>query len=663
MIAKQILVGRLQMPNIHDMVGVYGTAVYKQIESMFKAMWDAYLTKGPDTPVSLPYWAKRINHPKAMNQALKILSDHDWITVSTRPNNNWSEAYINESKLLTYVSKQQLDQVRMYNKFNKYKLEFHKLDQDFGANKMKINGKIYTVPKACNGFAKAGKVPFQYDTVSMLSHFDIILAEVNKGIENMIKQYPEIIEDHANYREIGTAIIESLIYEEGTYNAGPRTSDPRHRNNAGYLNKVANPVGFKVMRGLLTIPEDYRNECTPNGLRNKYLFIAELVGFKSGSAKAKEQFGRTAYYNRTFTKCEVENIWLERLYADIDNAFGTSPLNQVRFSRYLKITEYKAGSSWHQIRVPSMIEELVALENKIITNSTYKWQVPIEIDMSASVLGYIGLLLNHKPFLDRCNITQGDLSDAWGHPVITNRKQFKTIMRQCYGSQMTAQAMWDDMNSGKSTEDSDYINYTMEEVEAFNQEMSTGDIAVAIAFKDFLINNAQMRPVMELNVLGNKVTTYCNRFHNVGESTFVFDLYDTHTNSIRRIHNTETKRIPDLKSFKRYGPTGLIHGCDGNVMDNTTDAVIDQHSWVIPIHDAMVLCCESADYAREVYANGRTPNEPSLKYIHTNRNQILSDYFTSLGIPASKLADWNSNVKPLIQPLVGALGVNPLVLK
>lgn len=52
------------------------------------------------------------------------------------------------------------------------------------------------------------------------------------------------------------------------------------------------------------------------------------------------------------------------------------------------------------------------------------------------------------------------------------------------------------------------------------------------------------------------------------------------------------------------------------------------------IHDADILCCEAADYAREVYANGRTDPEPSLKYIHTNRNQILSKYFTSLGIPA-----------------------------
>ena len=626
MIQQQIMAGKLTMPRINDMEGVYGTEVYKQIEGMFSAMWHAYLSKGPATPVSLPYWAKRINHPVAMNQALKLLSNAGWITVSTRPNNNWSEAFINESKLVQYVSKDKLDRVRMFNKFKKYKLEFHNLDQDFGANKQKVNGKVYTVPKSCNGFAKAGQVPFQYDVVAMENNYAVVLNEVTKGIENMIEKYPSIIDDHANYREIATDVVESLIAENGTYNSGPRTSDPRHRNNAGYLNKIANPVGFKVMRGLLTIPVEHRNVCTPAGLRNKYLFIAELVGYRSGTTAGKISFGRECYFNATLTHCDVENIWLKRTYTDINNALATDF---------------------------ATLADLANNEQAVIKESAYKWQVPIEIDMSASVLGYLGLLLNHQPFLDRCNILNGDLSDAWGHDVITVRDQFKTIMRQCYGSQMTAQAMWDDMD----------IEYTKEQVLAFNHEMNEGELAVAIAFKDFIINNAQMQPVMELNVLGHKVTTYCNKFHNVGESTTSFDLYDTATNSIRRVHNTQTKRVPDLKSFKRYGPTGLIHGLDGAVEDNTTDAVINLYGFAIPIHDAIILCCESADYAREIYANGRTSDEPSLMYIHTNHNQILSDYFTSLNIPASKLAEWKATVVPLIKPLTEPLSINPMVLK
>ena len=104
-------------------------------------------------------------------------------------------------------------------------------------------------------------------------------------------------------------------------------------------------------------------------------------------------------------------------------------------------------------------------------------------------------------------------------------------MRQCYGSQMSAADMWNEMQ----------IAHTYEEVQAFNKEMESGDIAVAIKFKDFIIDNCQMQPKMKLHVMNEKVDTYCNKFHNVGEETTMFDLYDTATNSIRRVHNTEIK--------------------------------------------------------------------------------------------------------------------------
>jgi len=654
MIQQQILAGKLSLPFIDNMEEVYGTDTYRQIKAMFEAMWNAYLQKGVDSPISLPYWAKRIKNPLAMNQALKILSDNNWITVSTRPNNNWAEAYLNESALLNYVTKEQLDHVRMYNKFNKYKLEFHNLDQDFGAHKQKANGTTYTTDFASYGFEKTGKVPFQFDTKAMAQNKDLVIAEINKGIEKMIVDYPAIIDDHANYREIGTEIVESLIYEAGTYNAGPRTSDPRRRNNSGYLNKIGNPVGFKVMRGLLVIPQSMRNTCTPAGLLNKYLFIAELVGYRSGTTQGKINFGRQCFYANTQAHDPVENIWLNRTYEDITNALG----NRYKVRRLREMEEkfgsYSNGTEWHKARANRIAKDLAKNEANIILESSYQWQVPIEIDMSASVLGYIGLYLNHKPFLDRCNITHGPLSDAWGHDVVTNRDQLKAgAMRQCYGSQMPASDMWSEMG----------INYTQEELTAFNNEMESGEFAVAMAFKDFIINNAQMQPKMELDVLGTKVTTYCNKFHNVGETTIEFDFYDTITDSIRTVFNTETKRVPDLKSFKRYGPTGLIHGTDGGVMNNTVDAVVDRYQFCLDIHDAMLLCCESADYARDIYANGRTPDEPSLKYVHTHRDELLSAYFTSLNIPAHKVTDWIENVLPLVIPLEEELIINPLVLK
>lgn len=213
--------------------------------------------------------------------------------------------------------------------------------------------------------------------------------------------------------------------------------------------------------------------------------------------------------------------------------------------------------------------------------------------------------------------------------------------------------MWRDMD----------LPFTQDEVDAFEYELEYGEMAVANRLKDFIIDNSVMHETMSIKVANETVLVNCNKFHNVGEKTTTYDLFDTTTGLVRRIHNTQTRRVPDLKSFKRVGPTTLIHGLDGQVADNTADAVADKFRWVLTIHDALVLCAEAADYGRDVYANGRTSDEPSLAYIHTNRNSILANFFTSLGIKASKVAEFKSQVLAFVEPLTEPLVINPMVLK
>ena len=630
-IRESILNNRLELPIIRDL------KVTEPVQAMFRAMWHRYIIKGANEPTSMTYWAQRIANPKLHNQVLRILSDGGWITVSTRPNNNWSEAYINESKLLNYCTKTELDRTRMFYKFSKYKLTQHKEHQDFGANITSVRGKPMNTGIYRPGFAKSAQVNYSFDTNSILQYHSVVISQINKGICNMIERYPQITNDHANYEELGKEVVDAYIYaDDELYSAGPRTSDQRGRNNRGDLSKIGNPVGFKVMRSLLTIPAEYRNTATTTGLRNKFLFIAELMGFKSGTIQAKHDFGRKCYYTtaRHEESSEdeiIENLWLERTYEDIDNAFGNT------FG--LKLLKSRA-----------ILKDTIEFADPAIVS--YKWTVPIEIDMSASVLGFLSLLLNHRPFMERCNILPGSLTDAWGHNVITNRKQFKTSMRPLYGSQLSAQAMWNDMS----------IEYTQDEVIAFQHELDNGEFKVAVAFKDFLINNAQMQPEMDLLVNGETHHTYCNKFHNVGETTTIYDIFDSATGRIRRIHNTQTKRIPDLHSFKRFTVTGLIHALDGQVMDNAVNHTIDQYGFAIDIHDAIICCCESADYARDVYANGTTPDEPSLKQIHRDRKSILQNYIRSLNIPASAISEFN-DVMAQVEPLNEPLSINPLVLK
>ena len=141
---------------------------------------------------------------------------------------------------------------------------------------------------------------------------------------------------------------------------------------------------------------------------------------------------------------------------------------------------------------------------------------------------------------------------------------------------MTAAAMWTEMD----------IKFTQQEVEAFDYDVEFGEFAVANRLKDFIIDNSVMKPSMSVRVANETVKFNCNKFHIIGDKTTTYDLYDSHTDTIRRIHNTDVVKVPDLKSFKRVGPTTLVHGLDGQCANNTSDAVMNQYNWCLDIHDA-----------------------------------------------------------------------------
>jgi len=408
------------------------------------------------------------------------------------------------------------------------------------------------------------------------------------------------------------------------------------------LDKIGNPVGFKIMRAMLVIPEQYRNIATANGLKNVYLFIGELLGYKNGTVQGKIEFGREAYFNRTLIEdIELddlyENIWLERLYEDIDRVLNV----RGNYQKVLTLRKYELGTM--------TLEECA----KVIETFEYrKWSVPIEIDVSASVLAIIGLLLGHKPFMKRTNMIGNTIQDAWKHDVVTNRVQFKSIMRIIYGSSMPTSQMWLE----------DDIQYTTEELQAFSQELKDGELAVAAKFRDFLIKNANMKEEMNIVVDKEEFTIYCNKFRNVGEKTTKYDVYNSATNSIRTIQNTSTKKVPDLKRFAVSTVTTLIHNLDSQCMNNTVEAVIDKFGWVIDIHDAIIVCPEVVDYARDIYCSGTDSDKPSLERIYRERNSILSKYFTSIGIRPSKIKEWGE-VMSKVDKFEGEFRCNRIVLK
>lgn len=275
-----------------------------------------------------------------------------------------------------------------------------------------------------------------------------------------------------------------------------------------------------------------------------------------------------------------ENIWLERLYDELD-AYNTQDIHH--------------------------------------------WSTPIELDASASMLSHMGLLLGDKRLLAMTNtLDTGILNDPWYFEGI-NRTMFKhAATPMLYGSSKSCYELWQDKGH----------EYTTEQIKLFTKELESGALGLANDFKNFIIRWVKPKEEMVVNVYEDTFKIECNRFRNVGEVTVRYDIYDSIEDTVRRISHTKVKRVPDLDQFKRWFVTGLIHAQDSQVLDFVMEKIISSYGWGMDIHDAIIICPEAAKDTRQWYAE-------ELQVIYNNRETILNRYFKSIGIGNEAIADWN----------------------
>lgn len=361
---------------------------------------------------------------------------------------------------------------------------------------------------------------------------------------------------------------------------------------------------------------------TNKGANAVYMAIAELSGYKAGTEEGKLAYGQQCYldsklldldYSQESDRSDAhENIWLQRFYDDLD--------------KYYSLDDKPTLSGIFKRR------GMTYLESRINTN--HKWSVPVECDASASMLQYIGALLGDKRLLTMTNCAGTELSDPWNQAGL-NRTMFKHAATPLlYGSSRACYELWQDWGH----------DYSLADVQAFNDALA-GPLGLANAFKDFLISNVKPSAKMRVKIWNEEFTIECNRYRNVGEETLLYDIYDTQTKSIRRLHHTRTRREPDLDQFRRYFVTLLIHNLDSQVGNLVMSKVMDKYNWGIDIHDAFLVNPEAVDDVKTWYAE-------ALTSIYENRQQILSDYFTSISISYECQTSWNA-VKDLVEPIEG----------
>lgn len=360
------------------------------------------------------------------------------------------------------------------------------------------------------------------------------------------------------------------------------------------------------------------------------LFIAELTGsFEPGSGTVddKIQCGQQDYIRNNLHDLDLddeedrkdlhENVWLERLYDELDHYFQIPTYANKRMMRALSVSTTVS-----------------------YRKESYKWNVPIEMDATSSMCQIIGVLLNDKRLMNMTNVIGETLEDAWKVEGLSRAMLKKAATPQLYGSSQACHQLWQDAG----------MDYTAEDVALYSKEMKEGAFGLANLFKEFIINNCNPKAVMEVEIWNDKFEISCNRFRNVGEKTRAYKIWDSIDKQYKVVLHTDTKKVPDLEQFKRYFVTLLVHNIDSQIMDKLVGKVMDKYGWAVPIHDA-IICSPAAA------ADVRTWYGESLQDLHANRKEVLTKFFKSIGITAAAKEQWDT-LRNKVEEMEGDLEIS-----
>jgi hypothetical protein len=248
---NEILNGSLPLPKADSFTEHY-PAVVDVITRMWNSLWLHYCANKGST--STIHWLEQAgaNNAKEFLLCLNILSQGGWIIIET--SDNFSSAMLNEIKLLEHVSEEELTQVRFNNRFEKY-LPYTDTTTQNGKASVVANQKRTNRKLNRPGMEVGAKSQFQFDRKALARNLEAITEQANKGMKELLTKYPEMQSDEANYGEVVESIIAYLVDNEVTCNMGVNNVDSRGRAIKSHLGKVMNPIGFKVARCLLVIPE------------------------------------------------------------------------------------------------------------------------------------------------------------------------------------------------------------------------------------------------------------------------------------------------------------------------------------------------------------------------------------------------------------------------
>ena len=538
----------LELPEIEN----YKDSDYEVAERMLTSLWRRFANNAGAT--SLPYWLDQFSSQNEGNRMILRLAEDKWITTSVRY--NYADIQLNKAKLMEEYSQEELDEIIVDTKMEHYKPITSSPSLLAGATDVKLPSGIQKTGLVRMGFSRSGSHKFKYDT-SMLMKYRKQITQVS--VKAMIKLEEKLgyslrIDGAYDYESIiRHVILEVMQNPDQEYNLGKLTLDSRGRAIYQALKTVFNPIANKMARALVVAPPaTVDNE---DILFDTYLFIAELVHGFEGDIEKKFQIGKQAYADRIMATDNLEdvddlfeNIWLERMYADLD--------------------------AWY-------------------ADNTHQFTTPIEVDFSASNMTIIGLLLGHSDYIDHTRY-------MWEIDGLSKLHIKKAQTPYVFGSSAPITKLWKKAN----------LTWTSDQVKLMKFHQTHGKFAIANEFKDIIINYCTPQEHMMLHVADEKFTVECNRYKHVGDTTKQYIVYNTESDKLSVIRHTTTHKVPDLSQFKRFFVTAIIHNLDSQGMNRIVkplDWNISIHdAAIVTVVEARKTKDLAAEWMQEIYDNRRS---------------------------------------------------------
>ena len=245
---EEILEGELLYPGFVMLFKYQEQAA--DISAFWRAIWQNYLA-GNDT--NGVHWYDKLGC-KLYNELVRKLSGNGWIHCHSLTGRKWISIELNEDKLLEYVTPEELEEVRVKYKYNKYLLE----RKEARASKLvKQNGETKRTGLVREGFRDAGNTQFGYDMAKLEEYADAVKQNLTKSMDKVRAAHPEMQSESYDYDKVSVGIYDwHLENKLETFTTGDNISDSRGRAISQSLKKVANPISSKDFRAALVITYD-----------------------------------------------------------------------------------------------------------------------------------------------------------------------------------------------------------------------------------------------------------------------------------------------------------------------------------------------------------------------------------------------------------------------